>query len=100
MKLIIRLLVGLSCCALAATYSGDAETRGSRGWAAATANKDTNGLQTEFAAQVGEHLKELCAAGTFSGAVLVAHRGKQIFASACGLADRARGTPNSSETKF
>jgi CubicO group peptidase (beta-lactamase class C family) len=100
MKLTIPLLVGASFCALAATYSGAAQIHGSDGLAAATANKDTNRLQTEFAAQVGEHLKELCTAGTFSGTVLVAHRGKQIFASACGLADRARGTSNSLATQY
>lgn len=36
----------------------------------------------------------------FSGAVLVARRGKVVFSAAQGLADRERGTPNTVQTRF
>ena len=45
-------------------------------------------------------LKKQCAAGRFSGAVMVAKNGTPVFDSACGLADRERKIPNRLETKF
>jgi D-alanyl-D-alanine carboxypeptidase len=96
----MRPLVILCFCVMATGYSGSAEIRGSVRCATATANRTASGLYAGFANQVGEHLQELCATGAFSGAVLVAHRGEQIFASPYGLADRTEGTPNSLDTKF
>ena len=36
----------------------------------------------------------------FSGAVLVSRKGQMVFSTAQGLADRARGTPNTVQTRF
>src|SRR5689334_4306047 len=44
--------------------------------------------------------EEDAAAGRFSGAVLIAQNGRTLLQSAYGLADRARGTPNTLETRF
>lgn len=47
-----------------------------------------------------ERAQEETAAGRFSGAVLVARGEERIFAGAYGLADRARGIPNTLDTRF
>ncbi len=45
-------------------------------------------------------LHRRCASDQFSGAVLVAGRGKVLLAEACGAADRERGIPNRLTTRF
>jgi len=45
-------------------------------------------------------LRERLDQSSFSGAVLVAHHGKPIFAQAYGVADRATSTPNRLDTRF
>lgn len=45
-------------------------------------------------------LDSLSAAGHFSGTVLLAHHDVPVFERAYGLADRARGTPNTVETAY
>ena len=47
-----------------------------------------------------ERAQEETAAGRFSGAVLVARGAERIFAGAYGLADRAKGIPNTLTTRF
>lgn len=47
-----------------------------------------------------EYLKELAAAGKFSGAVLVAENGRPILKRAYGMADSAKNEANTPETKF
>jgi D-alanyl-D-alanine carboxypeptidase len=49
---------------------------------------------------LGDRLARDAAAGTFAGAVLVAHNGRNIFEQAYGLADRERKIPNTLETRF
>lgn len=85
---------------MVADYSSSAEIGGSLNCATITANRATSGLYADFATQAGAHLQELCATGAFAGAVLVAHRGQPIFASAYGLADRDLRKANSLDTKF
>ena len=53
-----------------------------------------------LARRFGQAIDSLSAAGKFSGTVLLAHHDVPIFAHAYGLADRARGTPNTLETAF
>ena len=50
--------------------------------------------------RVRAYLTKLSDAEAFSGAVLVARKGKPIFRSAYGLADRERSQPNQIDTKF
>ena len=45
-------------------------------------------------------LKQQAAAGRFSGTVLVAQNGRALLDSGYGLADRATGVPDNSQTKF
>ncbi|HEY9443740.1 MAG TPA: serine hydrolase domain-containing protein [Gemmatimonadales bacterium] len=45
-------------------------------------------------------LEEQAKRGAFSGVVLVAREGREIYSSAWGMADRARGVPNTVETRF
>jgi CubicO group peptidase (beta-lactamase class C family) len=90
-------LVTLCLCSIGAAYPGNAQTAGPDGCATASQNATA---YISFGAKLANHLRELCAAGTFSGAVLVIHNGKQIFAGAYGLADRGRGIPNSLSTRF
>ncbi|MFI7636726.1 serine hydrolase domain-containing protein [Nonomuraea sp. NPDC049400] len=47
-----------------------------------------------------EYLKELAAAGKFSGAVLVAKDGRPILKKGYGMADAAKKVANTSETRF
>jgi CubicO group peptidase (beta-lactamase class C family) len=54
----------------------------------------------EIAARAEAYLAKLVAADLFSGSVVVAHDGKTIFSRAFGLASRAHGVPNSTNTKF
>ena len=51
-------------------------------------------------AALNASLNKQCAAGRFSGAVMVARNGTPVFDSACGLADRERKIPNRLDTKF
>jgi CubicO group peptidase (beta-lactamase class C family) len=53
-----------------------------------------------FASALRSHLEGATQADQFSGAVLVARDGHTLFESAYGLADRARGVPNTPTTKF
>ena len=54
----------------------------------------------EIAARAEAYVAKLVAADLFSGSVLVAHDGKPIFCRAYGLASRAHGVPNRTDTKF
>lgn len=49
---------------------------------------------------VTEKLDELSRADRFSGAVLIGHRGRIIFQTALGMANRESRTPNTLDTKF
>lgn len=59
---------------------------------------------TEVGADTGAALHQLCQAtaetGLFSGAVLVAEKGKVIYKEAFGLANREWDIPNTTDTKF
>ncbi|HEX3550231.1 MAG TPA: serine hydrolase domain-containing protein, partial [Candidatus Elarobacter sp.] len=55
---------------------------------------------TELRAAAERQAQAASAAGTFSGAVLVAKNGRPLFAKAYGLADRDRKVPNKLETRF
>lgn len=54
----------------------------------------------EIATRIEAYLTKLAAADVFSGSVVVAHDGKPIFSRAYGLASRAHGIPNCTDTKF
>jgi CubicO group peptidase (beta-lactamase class C family) len=54
----------------------------------------------EIAARAEAYLARLAAADLFSGSVVVVHDGKPIFNRAYGLASRAHGVPNRTDTKF
>src|SRR5262249_54189997 len=54
----------------------------------------------EIAARAEAYLAKLVAADLFSGSVVVAHDGKPILRRAYGLASRAHGVPNRTDTKF
>jgi D-alanyl-D-alanine carboxypeptidase len=56
--------------------------------------------EADAVAAVSAHAGELAAADEFSGAVLVARRGRVLLEKAWGLADREAGTPNTPDTKF
>jgi len=56
--------------------------------------------ESELVKQVGTKLNEDTKKGLFSGAVLVAHRGKSIFSGAYGMANRQTGEPNKLTTRF
>src|SRR2546430_16870305 len=45
-------------------------------------------------------LRRMATTGRFSGAVLIANRGKVLFSRAYGLADRERRIPNTLDTRF
>ena len=47
-----------------------------------------------------DRLRKRAADSLFSGALLVAHAGRPIFARAYGIADRRRNAPNTIDTKF
>lgn len=47
-----------------------------------------------------KRIEDLCAAGEFSGAALIARNGEPILTQACGLADREKKIPNQLDTKF
>jgi CubicO group peptidase (beta-lactamase class C family) len=49
---------------------------------------------------IDSYLNEIVGAGWFQGAVLVARRGTVIFSKGYGLADAARGIPNTAQTRF
>ena len=51
-------------------------------------------------AALGEHLRDFLERSDFSGAVLVARRGRPVFSAARGLADRERQVPNTLESRF
>jgi CubicO group peptidase (beta-lactamase class C family) len=54
----------------------------------------------DFAAKAGEYMAARVAHRGFTGAVLVAHHGKPLFAAGYGLADRDHDIPNTTATKF
>lgn len=56
--------------------------------------------EPELTAALRKRLEAEAAAGTFSGAVLVAKNAKQDFAEAYGFADRERKKPNTLQTRF
>ena len=56
--------------------------------------------EKELVDAVQKHAEQDAAADTFSGAVLIAHDGKTVFARAWGLADREHKIPNTVDTKF
>jgi len=57
-------------------------------------------LDEEIAARADAYLAKLVAADLFSGSVIVAHEGNPILCRAYGLASRAHGVPNRTDTKF
>ncbi len=63
-------------------------------WAAPCAQ-----AQTDLGQRLDEHLQRLVPWG-FSGSVLVARSGRVVLATGYGLADRAKGVPNSELTQF
>lgn len=56
--------------------------------------------ESELISALRKKLEEDSAADHFSGAVLVAHNGKRVFAQAYGLADREKKIPNTLKTCF
>lgn len=54
----------------------------------------------ELIAALAAELDDASAADRFAGTVLVARDGEPVFSDAYGLADRARGAPNTLETRF
>src|SRR5688572_25048711 len=56
--------------------------------------------ETELLAALRKSMAEAAAADRFSGAALVAKKGKTVFAQAYGLADREKKTPNTLKTRF
>ncbi len=54
----------------------------------------------EIAARAEAYVAKLAAADLFSGSVVVAHDGEPIFSRAYGLASRAHGVDNRTDTKF
>ena len=56
--------------------------------------------ETQAMAAFAAVLNRQCAAGRFSGAVMVAKNGTPIFESACGFANRERKISNRLDTKF
>ncbi|MCX6563081.1 MAG: serine hydrolase [Candidatus Aminicenantes bacterium] len=54
----------------------------------------------ELAATVGEYAKKAASADSFSGVILVAHKGAPVLFEAYGLADREAKAPNRTDTKF
>lgn len=57
-------------------------------------------IDSSVARRLAYLLDSLSAAGRFSGTVLLAHHDVPVFERAYGLADRARGTPNTVETAY
>jgi D-alanyl-D-alanine carboxypeptidase len=55
---------------------------------------------SELVAALKAKLQKDSAAGTFSGDVLLASKGKSVFEEAYGLADRGKKTPNTLNTRF
>lgn len=68
--------------------------------AGAHAQANTSGTDSALARRLAHTLDSLSAAGRFSGTVLLAHHDVPVFERAYGLADRARGTPNTVETAY
>ena len=66
------------------------------------ADSPTTGDTTDavLAARAGEIVARYHDLGRFSGTVLVARQGQEIFSQAVGLAERALGVPNTVETRF
>lgn len=58
------------------------------------------GGQSESALAFSSYFESLDATGAFSGAVLITKNGRVMVDQAHGLADRANGLPNRTETKF
>src|SRR5579863_103705 len=56
--------------------------------------------QSELIAALRKELERQVAAGSFSGAVLVARNSKPVFSEAYGLADREHRVPNTLKTRF
>jgi D-alanyl-D-alanine carboxypeptidase len=56
--------------------------------------------ETELIAELKDRLHLLAAGGRFSGAVLVAKKGKAVFQQAYGFADRGHHIPNTLDTRF
>lgn len=56
--------------------------------------------ESEWAQAVKADAEQRAASGRFSGAVMIAKGGKPIFSAAYGLADRAKNTPNTVDTRF
>ncbi len=54
----------------------------------------------DLAKRVQKHVAETTGADAFSGAVLIAHRGKVVLDQAWGMADRERQTGNTPDTQF
>lgn len=60
----------------------------------------TSGADSALARRLGRALDSIAATGRFSGTVLLARHDVPIFQRAYGLADRARGDPNTLETAY
>jgi CubicO group peptidase (beta-lactamase class C family) len=59
-----------------------------------------NMTDAEIASSLATYLDELAKQDKFSGVVLVAKDGKPIFEKAYGLANKEKGIPNNTETRF
>jgi len=56
--------------------------------------------ESELISATRQKLAQDAASDSFAGAVLIAHKGKPVFAQAYGLADREHKIPNTLETRF
>jgi D-alanyl-D-alanine carboxypeptidase len=56
--------------------------------------------ESELISATRQKLAQDTASDSFAGAVLIAHKGKPVFAQAYGLADREHKIPNTLETRF
>lgn len=56
--------------------------------------------EDELVRELRPKMEQTAAQGSFSGAILVAHHGKPIFANAYGMADREAKVPNKLTTRF
>src|SRR5262245_12754456 len=86
----------IACFALAAAAGGSV-------WAQAlpAANPDQVGMSSERLARLGGALKQEVDQGRLPGAVvMVARKGKLVYADAIGFQDKAAGTPMSRDSIF
>jgi D-alanyl-D-alanine carboxypeptidase len=63
-------------------------------------NKRAEMTEADAIARLQAQLARDAASGRFSGSVIVSQNGKTIFSQAYGVADRAKNTPNTLDTRF